>query len=305
MSNILENIEPPQDKDKGDLVFYIFLILAFFLGAMIGTLFVYLLGGVLGISIDQMMGGIGPDADLGTRNGLRITNGISHFFTFTVAALGFAYYFFGPSFRKKLGFRVPLRLSNVGYAILIMICSFPFIQLLYYLNRQLPLPDSLIQMEASAENMLQAILTMNSPSELLLNLFVVALLPALGEELIFRGLVQQRLYKYFSGPHLPIWITALVFSAIHFQFEGFLPRLLLGAVLGYLFYWSKNLWIPILAHFVFNGMQVVGQYFLGDEIEKLELAETTDPNWFLGLASLVLMLVLGYFYIQSNNRKIT
>lgn len=304
MTNILENIEPAQDNDKGGLVFYIFLILAFFVGAMIGSALVYIIGAAFGFSITQILGDVDPEASLKVRNGLRISNGISHFFSFTVAALAFAYYFFGNSFRKKLGFRTPVRFNNLALGAIIMIASFPFIQLLYFLNRQLPLPDSLTQLEASAENMLQAILTMNSPWELFLNLLVAAFLPALGEELIFRGLVQQRFYRYFKKEHLPIWITAFIFSTIHFQFEGFLPRMLLGAVLGYLFYWSKNLWIPIFAHFIFNGMQVVGQYFYADAIEKLEAAESVAPNWPLGLASLAMILILSYFFIKQNDQII-
>jgi membrane protease YdiL (CAAX protease family) len=91
-----------------------------------------------------------------------------------------------------------------------------------------------------------------------------------------------------------IWIAGLIFSAIHLQFEGFLPRLLLGAVLGYLFYWSRNLWIPILAHFVFNASQVLAQYFYGDQISALEAAEMDDPNWAFGLISLAALIFIGY-----------
>jgi len=82
--------------------------------------------------------------------------------------------------------------------------------------------------------------------EVVINLLVIAILPALGEELVFRGVIQQKIAEQISV-HGAIWLTAILFSTIHLQFQGFLPRMLLGAVLGYLFFWSKNLWIPIFA----------------------------------------------------------
>jgi membrane protease YdiL (CAAX protease family) len=300
MSNILDNKQTLPDNDKGDVVFYIFLILAILLGAMVGSGLALLSGSLFGFSPMEGLSDVGTDPDWNQRTYLRIANGLSHLFTFTISALAFAFYFFRAPLWKKLSFRWPVRLTNAGLGILIMIISFPLIQLLYFLNRQLPLPETLTQMEASAENMLRAVLTMNSPGELLLNLLVVAILPAVGEELIFRGLLQKRLERYFKNGQWAIWITALIFSAIHLQFEGFLPRMFLGAVLGYLFYWSKNLWVPIFAHFVFNGMQVVGQYLFPEAVENLEKAESMAPNWPLAGISLIGVLFLAYYYRQMN-----
>lgn len=308
MANILDNRHIPPDNDKGDLVFYIFLILSVFLGALIGSGLALLAGSLFGIAPMEELGNVGTDPSLNQRNFLRTANGLSHLFTFTLAALAFAAYFFGRSLWKNLGFQHKLSPGNTALGILIMIVSFPFIQLLYYLNRQLPLPEALTRMEDSAENMLQAVLTMNSPWELLLNILVVAILPALGEELLFRGLLQKRMERYFKNGQIAVWITAFLFSAIHLQFEGFLPRLFLGAVLGYLFYWTRNLWIPIFAHFVFNGMQVVGQYFYPEQVEKLEMAESMAPNWALALLSLAGILGLAYYFHlqqgQLDNQEI-
>lgn len=300
MSNILDNRHTVPDNDKGDMVFYIFLILAILVGAMIGSGLALLSGSLFGVSPMEGLGDVGTDPDWNHRTYLRVANGLSHLFTFTISALVFALYFFGAPFWKKLGFHWPIRSANAGLGILIIVTSFPLIQLLYFLNRQLPLPDTLTQMEASAENMLRAVLTMNTPQELLLNLVVVAILPAVGEELIFRGLLQKRLERYFKNGQLAIWITAIVFSAIHLQFEGFLPRMFLGAVLGYLFYWSKNLWVPICAHFVFNGMQVAGQYIFPEAVESLEKAESMSPNWALAGVSLIGVFLLTYYYRQLN-----
>lgn len=298
--NIMENIEPIQENDQGDLMFYIFLVLAVLIGAMIGTGLAAGLGAATGIQLGEITGSLGEDTSLGVRNYIRAANGISHLFTFTVPALVFAAYFYGKRYWSKLGFQSNINSKNVLLGTVFMVSSFPFIQLLYWLNKQLPLPEVLTGMEASAEQMLKAMLTMDSPIELIFNLIIVGILPALGEELIFRGLLQQRINRFLKNGPLAIWITALIFSAIHLQFEGFLPRMFLGAALGYLFYWTKNLWIPIIAHLIFNGMQVVGQYVAAEKMEQLEIAETMDPNWSLALLSLVIMLGMAFYLKKSN-----
>ncbi|MEM1122064.1 MAG: CPBP family intramembrane glutamic endopeptidase, partial [Bacteroidota bacterium] len=105
--------------------------------------------------------------------------------------------------------------------------------------------------------------------------------------LLFRGIIQQNLEKRSQNPHLAIWITALIFSFIHFQFQGFFPRVLLGTLLGYLFVWTRNLWIPIIAHFVYNSGQVLLQYgyqqgFLELDLDKVE----SVPIWLVGISIL-------------------
>lgn len=100
----------------------------------------------------------------------------------------------------------------------------------------------------------------DSVTLLLVGFFVIAVLPAIGEELVFRGMIQNYLLKATRNPHVSIWIAAFLFSAIHFQFFGFLPRLALGALFGYLYLWSGNIWIAIIAHFVNNGFSVIAIY---------------------------------------------
>jgi len=110
----------------------------------------------------------------------------------------------------------------------------------------------------------------------MVGLLVIAAIPAVSEELFFRGIVQTKLVAYFKNPHWAIWLGAVFFSAFHFQFEGFFPRIVLGAVLGYLYYWSINLWIPIILHFFNNAMLVSAPFFaISDQIPS---ADTTPKN---------------------------
>ncbi|MEY4594613.1 MAG: hypothetical protein RIQ47_1023, partial [Bacteroidota bacterium] len=149
----------------------------------------------------------------------------------------------------------------------IMICAMPFINALVSFNNTMELPaflksveDAMRAAEDRAALITEAFLKMNNINDLLVNLIVVAVLPAIGEELLFRGVLQRLLGEWAKNVNVGIWISAFVFSAMHAQFYGFVPRMLLGALFGYLLVWSGSLWLPILAHFVNNGSAVLFTY---------------------------------------------
>ena len=104
------------------------------------------------------------------------------------------------------------------------------------------------------------ITTFNSVGDMIVGLIVIAIIPAIGEEFAFRGWLQPAIQKASGNAHVAIWVSALLFSALHMQFFGFLPRVFLGALFGYLMYWSGNLWVPIIAHLFNNGFAVVMIY---------------------------------------------
>ncbi|MBK8722812.1 MAG: CPBP family intramembrane metalloprotease [Saprospiraceae bacterium] len=133
---------------------------------------------------------------------------------------------------------------------------------------------------------------------LFLNLLVMAILPALGEELVFRGVVQPNLIKMVSNYHIAIWITAFIFSAIHMQFQGFLPRMVLGALLGYLSFWSKNLWFPIIAHFFNNAIQVVAFFIVKKNNLEIDLNNNFEFPIYILIISLILFLGIGWYFYR-------
>jgi hypothetical protein len=127
----------------------------------------------------------------------------------------------------------------------------------------------------------------------LFNMVMIAILPAIGEEIMFRGLIQRLLKEWLGNIHIAIFISALLFSAMHMQFYGFLPRMVLGMVFGYLFLWTGSLWIPIFAHFIQNGMVVVVTYLgqrgiIGGDYENFGASESI----LVILASLVISSVI-------------
>src|SRR5690606_2422366 len=111
--------------------------------------------------------------------------------------------------------------------------------------------------ELQMEKITEKILQVTSFSGLLLNLLVIAIIPAIGEELLFRGCLQPVFHRWTKNIHIAIWITAIIFSAIHVQFYGFIPRMLMGAVFGYMLYWGRSIWLPIIAHFINNATAVI------------------------------------------------
>ena len=169
----------------------------------------------------------------------------------------------------------------------------PFINFLGAINSQMSFPEAfsgieswMRNMEDAAELMVEKFMKVEHVSGLLFNIFMIAILPALGEELMFRGVIQRILTTWTKNHHWGIWIAALLFSAMHMQFYGFIPRMVLGAMFGYLLVWTGSMWVPILAHFVNNTMGVLG-YFL---INKGVISNDVE-KWGTGTEQLPLVVV--------------
>lgn len=191
--------------------------------------------------------------------------------------------------------------------ILFMGVSYPILAYLVEWNTNISLPESwkaielwMRKSEEQAMVVTKLFLKSNGYIELLYTLVVIAVVPAIGEELLFRGVLQKLTITITKSNHWGVWITGILFSLLHFQFFGFVPRMLLGVVLGYLFLWSKSLWLPILVHFINNGSVVIAAYFYPNIIDETTVvfAENDTYNTLIILASLVLSL--GTLYVIHN-----
>ena len=213
---------------------------------------------------------------------------------------------------------VPVQWKEMLLAIVIMVCAVPGINLLADLNSRVELPKSLEfieqilkSQEEAAAALTERFLQADNIGGLLVNIGLMALLPALSEESAFRGTLQQIIYKDQRGKvqstkvHLAVWITAFVFSAIHLQFYGFVPRMLLGAMFGYVFVWSGSLWAPITMHFVNNGLAVVTYYLSAGNEDTKNIADTlgAGDTWYFGVLSLLITsLGLLIFYRRTHKQ---
>lgn len=208
------------------------------------------------------------------------------------------------------GFRHFPVVSLMAFGMVIFV-AFPAINWMGELNSRLDLPDIMqdmeewmIGMENQAQEMVRAFLVMDTPVDFVINLFVLAVVPAVTEELFFRGTVQPLLHRWLKNAHVAIWVTAFVFSFFHLQFLGFFPRLLLGIGLGYAAFWSGNLWVPIAGHFVNNGMAVVLAFIVGiDAMESEFEVNLWDPQMLLAVAGSLAMAGFGMWVVYRNSPK--
>ena len=159
--------------------------------------------------------------------------------------------------------------------------------------------------ESEAMRMTYLFLKVNGFGDFLINLFTIALVPAVAEELMFRGGVQRAFNRMFNNPHVAIWLAAFLFSAIHMQFYGFLPRLLLGALFGYIYVWTGSLWYAIFAHFINNAYAVCYAWYLQANNMPLNQTDATlNTPWYGYVISLVAgIYLLIYFKNKTNYGK--
>jgi len=193
-----------------------------------------------------------------------------------------------------------LRSPIVWLAVLgIMITSLPVMDSIATWNKNIQLPDVLREIELwmTAKEQEMAKLTARIVIDttwlgLASNLFIMALIPAIAEEYFFRGALQRICKEWTGNAHLAIWIVAFIFSAIHLQFYGFFPRLLLGAYFGYLLYWTNNLWVPIIGHFFNNGMITIMAFYYARQGKSFtDLADSTPYSPWIYVASLIFTVI--------------
>lgn len=162
--------------------------------------------------------------------------------------------------------------------VFLLMSMIPAMNALISWNQALTLPESLswlydwmVSSERSASETMSMVTGSTTVGGLIITLLIVGVLAGLSEELFFRGGVQRLLTTASVNPHIAIWLTAFLFSAIHLQFFGFFPRLILGAVFGYLAYWSQSIWMPITAHILNNSLAVVAIWMKNRTSESIEL----------------------------------
>jgi len=226
----------------------IFLVL---MGALAGMITGYAIQAMLGIE------------DLDSLASMRIMQLSTQIGLFIVPPLAYVQLF--ESHRKAfLGLDLKPGGQLLALGILLMLSALPLVHWLADWNQSVTLPESLSWleqrlklMEARAEELTKTFLSVRSVQGLMFNLMMIALIPAIGEELLFRAVIQQKLLHTLRNKHLAILLGALVFSILHFQFYGLIPRFMLGVFLGYFYLWSGSLWVPAMMHFVNNGLAVV------------------------------------------------
>jgi uncharacterized protein len=226
---------------------------------------------------------------------------VVQFFIFVIPSLIFAY-LADPNPLYYAGLRAPQKSYFLLLAILTIILAYLTVAFLSMVNEalvhQLPagVQKWIMNGEDDANGPLENVLAMKGPVDLLKLIFLVGLLPAFGEELFFRGIIQRLFIQIFKKPLPGIIFTGFLFSAFHMQFMGFLPRMALGIILGCLYWYSGSLLAAILGHFVFNSINVLFIYFKVADLDS-------KTNYSLGFAAMGIFSMVGVVFLINYLRK--
>ncbi len=199
------------------------------------------------------------------------------------------------------------KLKSVLLSIVLFLILTPIVNYFIKINSQLSLPSYFVEIETwfkqlqlNQEKIIDLFTQIKKPKELLGNIFIMAVLPALSEELFFRGVLQNVFLKWTQNIYVAILITAIFFAVVHQQLYMFLPIMFLGAILGYFYFLTKNIWVPIIVHFVNNLVAVIAYFF-----QKNQEYETIGTTEGLGAAWLLLSAILtGAIFFLLYRKKI-
>ncbi len=277
----------------------LFILLAVIIGSiLIANLLSGGLWSIYGIDITEILEGASLDKN--ERIVFRLGLMINHFGTFLLPAIIYCLLFLKDDTFSflKLDQKVELK-SLVLWGILILF-SYPLIAQLTQWNLAIPLPDWMASSQTHAFALLEQTLKMESVLELFISILLVGVLAALGEELIFRGIVQNQLLRVYNNPHIAIILSAIIFGGFHMQFERIIPLSLLGLFLGYSYYYSKSLLVPIILHFINNTFQILSIYFVTRAGEMPAIDEVPQLPWSLVLSSFFITILLFMWAVRMS-----
>ncbi len=225
-----------------------------------------------------------------------------------------ASYLFNSKSSEYLGISKKPDLFSLIVAGIVMIVSIPLVNWLLQINEMLTLPETMHSIEEwirSAEEerieISEAFLEVSTFSGFLINLLMFGVIAAIGEELLFRGLVLRLLHEWFRNAHVAVILSALLFAVLHLQFFSLLPRIGLGVLMGYLYVWTRSIWVPILVHFVNNASAVVVFYLVNIGYLKLDVESfgTTDNVYFLIISTIAVTFLVASIYFREKKLRPT
>lgn len=246
--------------------------------------------------------------------GLNISNlamqCVTQIVVFCGTALFFAYMFYGNPLRHlRMAGTERLAIKMLA-AFVIFILLLPLSDWLGRLNDAMHLPqqfgwleDEMRQLQEKSQGIVDDFLLRDGMGALMANMFVLALIPAVSEEMLFRGALQQLMCRCFGNwYHIAIILTAAIFSLFHFELFAFLPRFALGIALGYLFHYGGSLWINATAHFANNAIAIILYYLANKGVVDIEQTESINAPFYMVVIGVALSLVLFWFiFIKRKN----
>ncbi|RDC62737.1 CPBP family intramembrane glutamic endopeptidase [Adhaeribacter pallidiroseus] len=289
------------------LVVLLFMAAGFFIGNFVAVALINLLFKVSLTETLQLMQnpGLKPNGKVA----INLFQGVTHLFAFTLAPLFYLY----SSGQAANSYLTPQKYVPLGLGLLsalLILFIMPANSWIINWNANLQFPEALKAFETWAKTkeetlkvLTQQLTIFDNAGQFWFGMLVFGLIPAIGEEFVFRGLLQKNMILVLRNAHVAIWLTAFIFGAIHMQFYGFIPRLLLGAILGYLYHWSGNIGIPIAGHFMNNGFIVLTLYLQQKKIINYDIDSTAVMPWASILFSVILS-VFTLFYLHRGFKNV-
>lgn len=277
-------------------------LVSFFVFALLGFAAVTLFWDISLLELIGSMGTSGID-DVGMLKVMQIFQSIGIFIVPAILIARLA----SPAGFSFLGFSKTAQPAAFAWMLLILIAAQPVVVYTGVLNQAIRLPEFLSgieswmsDMEERAMSLTESFLHVTTLGGLLVNLLMISVIPGLGEELFFRGLLQKLFHAWLKNIHVAVVLSALLFSALHMQFYGFIPRFFLGLLFGYLFVWSGNIWYPVLAHLLHNAIPVTVYYLhaRGTIQTAFDEVGTGSVAWIYALSGFVFMVIFSVRFRQ-------
>ena len=293
-----------QHKTAGQQ-FFLLLSLSLFSFFVIGLLGTYALTIITGISLEQ----VGALDTLDPKHPwlpffIRGMQAVQFIGLFLVPSWFAGKYFTTQSASSYLGLRKPNYPGFWLVGTFAILIALPMVQWLGEINRAIEFPSELTNWirskEDEANETVKALLSRHTVKDLLLNLFFIAGLAAVGEELLFRGVVQRIFVRQFGQAWPAIIFSAFLFAALHMQFYGFFPRLALGILLGAIYWYSGSLWVAILAHFVYDAILITLVYFNPAMLND-EPVVSQEALLYSGLLSALMVTMNLHWMVKHGN----
>jgi uncharacterized protein len=289
---------------------FISLLIIFIVGTLLLTLFILAGSCLFRTGFQEILTIPPPDAGEKAQMILRYVQSCQQLSLFIVPACIIAI-----MIKKEDQFLLGMNHSPNSLAVLLVIILafllFPITSFTGLINSKMHLPvwlsgveNWMRDKEETASNVTSILIGSSNIKDLSINIFVLAVLPAFGEELLFRGILQQILIRIFRSFHAGIWVTSILFSTMHFQFFGFIPRLILGLIFGYLFYWSRNLWVSIIAHFINNAVPVILSFMVGWKKLNDDTINLLEKQIIVPLLPALFCVLILYYFCSEHKKKL-
>lgn len=281
---------------------FVFLIIGLIIGQLLLMLMMWM-GGA-----DFSLAASGQEAILASMESnlpFKIGIGLNNLIMFGCSAIAFIIWIIKERVIPYTGMNRNIDIWTLALSVLAMVCSYPLLGYSMQVMTSLDLPDWAGQMDSDSVGLLASMLEMNNMIDLIIGFIIIGIIPSVAEELFFRGAMQRSLNEHLSNHHIAIWIASFVFAAVHMQIVGLPPKLILGLVLGYVYYYTRNLWYPILMHLFNNGSQVIALYFSGESLSEMDMDSGPEIPWYGAIISLILVvIIIRYIAHQNNNADV-